>query len=241
MPLTVHCPSGHAFLAPESYIGREVRCPFCQQMTVVREQRTADAGKPTNSASVPSSELTTPQREASTVVFRKNQALSSRDERPSGAAVVMAHPQAISATTLVGLTFVALSNLVPAALAVWQNDWSPWPFVLAGIALLELSATVLLLLFPDWSSLRMTGLLFGVVAGLFGMAAAFLAFASEAKLQAWAIPRDSQDAAGRWMISLMAIQATTAFLCFRAAETWRRRTTIIFSRRSKPRPHNRSA
>jgi len=136
-----------------------------------------------------------------------------------GATVLMARPPSISATTLVGLTFVALSNLVPTALAVWQNDWSPWPFVLAGVALLEISATILLVLFPDWCSLKTTGTLFGVVAGLFGMAAAFLAFASEAKLQSLNIPHDSQDAAARWMISLMAIQATTAFFCFRAAET----------------------
>ena len=240
MPFTVRCPSGHAFLAPESYIGREVRCPFCQQMTVVQELRTANKATENNPVSPISPDFVSPDREACASVSRRNQLRSSPDEQPMGATISMARPQSISAASLVGLVLVAVSNLVPGVISMWQNDRSPWPIVLAGVALLEISATILLVLFPDWCSLKTTGTLFGVVAGLFGMAAAFLAFASEAKLQSLAVPHDSQDAAARWMISLMAIQATTAFFCFRAAETWRRRTTIVFSRTSHRRPRNRS-
>ncbi|HQF12840.1 MAG TPA: hypothetical protein PLS55_03025, partial [Thermogutta sp.] len=54
MPLTVRCPSGHAFLAAPNFVGREVRCPYCQQMTVVEvavsEHQTSPAKPPSPGA-----------------------------------------------------------------------------------------------------------------------------------------------------------------------------------------------
>jgi len=135
--------------------------------------------------------------------------------------------QRLPVGTVIGLTLVTFGNLIPVFLAILQGYVGPWLTIIVATTLLEISAISLLIIFPDWCSLKTTGNVFGMAAALFGMAATFLAFASEARLQALAITTDLQDAAARWMISLMAIQATTAFFCFKSAETWRRRTSAI--------------
>ncbi|MGQ9505471.1 MAG: hypothetical protein ACUVQR_11250 [Thermogutta sp.] len=232
MPFTVHCPSGHAFLAPESFIGREVRCPFCHQPTIVGESRVAYQGEE-SSVSPLSIGSGTQSEGISASVFPGNQSGPFHAAKSIGSSKSKVRPQRLPLGSSIILMLVAASNALPGVLAMLQGDGGPWPFVLVGVALLELGAALLFLIFPDWDSLKMTGFLFGAMAALLGMAAAFLAFASKAKLQSLAIASDWQDAAARWMISLSAVQATTAFFCFRAAETWRRRTNITLSRKAK--------
>jgi len=234
MPFTVHCPSGHAFLAPESYSGREVRCPFCQQTTVV-----SAPGKPQEERTVDTtlSQISRGETEHVTATSNPSQAsdFGTRGDRSRlEGDFRQFRVQRFPVGTVIGLTLVALSNVAPVPFAITQGYTGPWLTILVGMALLEIGATSLLVIFPDWCSLKTTGNVFGMTAALFGMAATFLAFASEARLQALAIASDLQDAAARWMISLMAIQATTAFLCYRSAETWRRRTSAILVR-NRPR------
>lgn len=232
MPLTVHCPAGHAFLAPESFVGREVRCPFCQQRTIVGELQIAHQDEE-NSVSPLSIGIDTQSEGISASVFPGNRSEPFPAGKSVGSDRLKVRAQRPPLASSLMLMLVAASNAVPGVLAMFQGDGGPWPFVLAGVALLGLGAALLFLIFPDWYSLQMTGFLFGATAAVFGMAAAFLAFASEAKLRSLTIASDWQDAAARWMISLTAIQGTAAFFCFRAAETWRRRASMVLSRKSK--------
>ncbi len=231
MPLTVRCPSGHAFLAPPHFVGREVRCPYCQQMTVV-ELTTSDRQAPPETSSSPgASHVGAPS--APTSSTQGDPTPAEVTDPGMDDAVLKIPTSRLSLGMVLGLIAVAISSFIPAGLALEQNCGGRWPVGLVAISALQIGAVFLLVILPDWTSLRTVGLLFGIVAALFGMAAAFLAFASESRLHALGIENDLRDAAARWMISLMAIQATTTFLCFRAAETWRRRVTILSARRPR--------
>ena len=231
MPVTVRCPSGHAFLAPPNFVGREVRCPYCQQMTVVEVAVTRQQPSPAKPPSVGVAGVGEPSAPPNSA---QGNPASAEIIDPVVNEVASKVPTArLSVGMVLGLLAVAMSSLIPAALAIAQNCGGRWPTGVVAISALQIGAVFLLVILPDWTSLKIVGLLFGIAAALFGMGAAFLAFAVESRLHAMGIESTLRDAAARWMISLMAIQATTTFLCFRAAETWRRRVSIIFAR--KPR------
>jgi len=101
----------------------------------------------------------------------------------------------LSVGMVLGLLAVAMSSLIPAALAIAQNCGGRWPTGVVAISALQIGAVFLLVILPDWTSLKIVGLLFGIAAALFGMGAAFLAFAVESRLHAMGIESTLRDAA----------------------------------------------
>ncbi|GAB6186492.1 hypothetical protein JCM17478_19940 [Thermopirellula anaerolimosa] len=109
--------------------------------------------------------------------------------------------------------------------------WAGWLFAVAVIQACAVGAT---LIFPDWSSRRAAGWGFAATAAIFAYLTAVVGLSPASRslplgLEAW------RREAIHWLLSLMAVHGTAAYLCFRSAAQWKRRVELLARpRRRRP-------
>ncbi|MGQ9820484.1 MAG: hypothetical protein ACUVQK_01360 [Thermogutta sp.] len=244
MPIRVYCPAGHRITVPHDFAGREMACPVCGQVFIIpgaahpggpsglEEAPSADVG----AAGPPPTKVGGSERPVHSAGFRY---VPTGDVEDSGIAQPGDWPSrgdaASARWSAVWLWAVSVFTAAPACWVLAGGSRPAWAGWLAAAGVILACATGVTLIFPDWSSRRAAGWGFAVTAAVFAYLTAAVGLSPATRILPLGLDAWRREAV-HWLLSLLAIHGTTAYLCFRSAAEWKRRAELLAQTRSKKRP-----
>ncbi|NMC21469.1 MAG: hypothetical protein GYA33_13740 [Thermogutta sp.] len=155
------------------------------------------------------------------------------DAGGGGGAYRASHGDLVSAGwAAVWLWAVSLFTLLPGVLAMGGDAAPAWAGWLLAAGVIQACATGVTLIFPDWSARQAAGWGFAGTAAVFAYLTAVVGLSPAARSLPLGLDPWRREAI-HWLVSLMAVHGTAAYLCFRSAGQWKRRVELLARTRRK--------
>ncbi len=240
VPIRVCCPAGHCITVPQVFAGRETVGPVCGLPFIIPTEGAAPVGT-VGSCDPPPAEISDSRETPPAYAGASQNPIpgkaggSQNETSDEGEAYRPSQGDSAAARwAAVWLWTVSLFTVLPGVLVMRTGDVPAWAAWLSAAAVIQACATGVTLVFPDWSARRAVGWGLAGTAAVFAYLTAVVGLSPAARslpldLDAW------RREATHWLICLAAVHGTAAYLCFRSAARWKRRTELLArTRRRRP-------